>query len=173
MPRFTVLPVLDRRVFWLVVDEVGDWAIERHRLTGHLRLVNQRTKLRYASSFDIGVIDEELRKRLAGDTSGGTLPNVAVKTLGGGPFWIDRTVDAASGWRIQQNRITKHLRLLDAGNRRRAWGFDVNALRAAMRDILRPVDDAPQALSGEMRAVGRDDPAVVERLAKELQRLGI
>ena len=41
-------------------------------------------------------------------------------TLGGRQFWSDRLVYA--GWRIQENVITGHARLLDARNIRRAWG---------------------------------------------------
>lgn len=46
--------------------------------------------------------------------------NVPTKTLGGGQFWGD--VRFFRGWRIQQNVLTRHFRLLDPGNVRRAWG---------------------------------------------------
>ncbi len=45
---------------------------------------------------------------------------VAFPTLGGLQFWSDRLV--YGGWRIQENFLTGHSRLLDAGNVRRAWG---------------------------------------------------
>jgi len=47
----------------------------------------------------------------------------ALPTMGGRQFWSDRLIYA--GWRIQENVITGHSRLLDARNIRRAWGtFD-------------------------------------------------
>ena len=44
----------------------------------------------------------------------------AMKTMGGRQFWGD--VQFFQGWRIQQNVFTKHYRLLDAEDRRHAWG---------------------------------------------------
>ena len=46
--------------------------------------------------------------------------NVTFKTFGGRQFWGD--VRFFRGWRIQQNVITKHYRLLDSEDRRQAWG---------------------------------------------------
>lgn len=47
-------------------------------------------------------------------------PNIKTKTLGGKQFWADRRV--VRGWRIQRHALTGHHRLLDARNRRAAWG---------------------------------------------------
>lgn len=48
------------------------------------------------------------------------LPNVPMKTAGGAQFWTDyRWQD---GYRLQQNVLTKHWRLLDPKNVRQAWG---------------------------------------------------
>ena len=46
--------------------------------------------------------------------------NIPMVTLGGMQFWTDRYF--YSGWRIQENAITGHARLLDPGNVRRCWG---------------------------------------------------
>jgi len=46
--------------------------------------------------------------------------SVPLPTLGGRQFWSDRMVFC--GWRIQENVLTGHSRLLDARNVRRAWG---------------------------------------------------
>lgn len=46
--------------------------------------------------------------------------NIPLVTLGGMQFWTDRYF--YSGWRIQENAITGHARLLDPGNVRRCWG---------------------------------------------------
>lgn len=47
-------------------------------------------------------------------------PNLPTATLGGSTFWSDELVHG--GWRIQQNVMTGHYRLLDDGEFRRAWG---------------------------------------------------
>lgn len=46
--------------------------------------------------------------------------NLPLPTLGGAQLWADLHV--RRGWRIQQHVYTGHHRLLDAHNRRRAWG---------------------------------------------------
>lgn len=47
-------------------------------------------------------------------------PNLALPTLGGKQFWVDRRL--LHGWRIQEHVGTGHFRLLDEKNRRQAWG---------------------------------------------------
>ncbi len=49
-----------------------------------------------------------------------SLLNWQSPTLGGKQLWTDHQWRA--GWRIQQNILTKHWRLLDEQNTRRAWG---------------------------------------------------
>jgi hypothetical protein len=46
--------------------------------------------------------------------------NLPLPTLGGDQFWSDEFV--YQGWRIQQNVLTQHYRLLDPLDIRRAWG---------------------------------------------------
>ncbi len=46
--------------------------------------------------------------------------NLAVRTLGGKQFWADELVYC--GWRIQENVVTGHFRLLDPKYVRAAWG---------------------------------------------------
>lgn len=48
------------------------------------------------------------------------LPNIPFPTMGGEVMWLN-LVDV-NGWRVQQNSITKHCRILDPSNIRRAWG---------------------------------------------------
>lgn len=47
-------------------------------------------------------------------------PNLPTKTLGGREFWGD--VVHFHGWRIQQNVLTEHFRLIDRDDVRHAWG---------------------------------------------------
>ncbi|QDV22374.1 esterase/lipase family protein [Aureliella helgolandensis] len=49
-----------------------------------------------------------------------SLPNLKIPTLGGKQFWTD--YQWRQGWRVQQNALTGHWRLLDFQNFRHAWG---------------------------------------------------
>ena len=49
-----------------------------------------------------------------------SLPNINFPTMGGILFWND--LARCNGWRMQQNTITQHIRILDPDNVRRAWG---------------------------------------------------
>jgi len=48
------------------------------------------------------------------------LPNIVVPTTGGAFLWTD--IAGFRGWRIQQNLITQHARILAPDNARVAWG---------------------------------------------------
>lgn len=65
-------------------------------------------------------------------SSAGDLPNITAPTLGGKQFWQDTYLHA--GWRIQENIITGHSRLLDPDNIRHAWGSG-REMRAAFDAI--------------------------------------
>ena len=49
-----------------------------------------------------------------------SLPNIPTPTMGGQMVWD--TLAEANGWRLQQNELTKHCRILDPDDVRRAWG---------------------------------------------------
>ena len=63
--------------------------------------------------------------------------NLAVKTAGGTQLWTDHI--NRGGYRIQQNVLTTHWRLLDANDVRQAWGT-----RAHCESILDEMSPAPQ-----------------------------
>ncbi len=46
--------------------------------------------------------------------------NLAIRTIGGAQLWTDHL--HRNGYRLQQNAVTKHWRLLDASDVRRTWG---------------------------------------------------
>ena len=48
------------------------------------------------------------------------LPNINMPTMGGKVWWRDLV--NVDGWRVQQNSVTKHCRILDPDDIRRAWG---------------------------------------------------
>lgn len=49
-----------------------------------------------------------------------SLPNINFPTMGGIMAWND--IANVNGWRLQQNKITHHARILDPDDFRRAWG---------------------------------------------------
>ena len=63
-----------------------------------------------------------------------SLPNVPFKTMGGKVFWND--LQEYNGWRLQKNMLTRHCRILDPNNIRRAWGVSEEALRAELAKIV-------------------------------------
>lgn len=50
----------------------------------------------------------------------GEFPNIETPTMGGEVFWD--TIDEIDGWKVQVNVFTKHARILDNNNVRKAWG---------------------------------------------------
>ena len=48
--------------------------------------------------------------------------NVKLKTLGGKQFWTD--IRNCGGWRIQENAVSGHFRLIDPKNYRYCWGSE-------------------------------------------------
>lgn len=57
-----------------------------------------------------------------------SLPNIPTPTLGGEVFW--NTLAEYNGWRLQQNMITQHCRIIDQDNVRRAWGTKNGMIKA-------------------------------------------
>ena len=70
-------------------------------------------------------------------------PNLPLKTAGGGQLWTDHLW--RGGWRIQQNALTGHWRLLDTADVRRGWGSRENCM--LILDRLQPAgsgDEPPR-----------------------------
>ncbi len=78
-------------------------------------------------------------------TEAGAWPNIPFPTLGGKQFWTDRYL--YSGWRIQENVITGHSRLLNPDNVRRCWG--AFAACRAVFDRIRAIRDI-EAYNGHL-----------------------
>lgn len=49
-----------------------------------------------------------------------SLPNIPLPTMGGHVFWT--TLCESHGWKVQQNMISQHARILKADDTRIAWG---------------------------------------------------
>ena len=61
------------------------------------------------------------------------LPNIPTPTLGGKVFWI--TLAEYKGFRIQQNQITHHARILNPDDVRIAWGTINGMIKALNRMV--------------------------------------
>lgn len=72
--------------------------------------------------------DEKPKKALS-------LPNIPAPTLGGKQFWTDHAW--RRGWKIQQNVVTSHWRLIDDRRVRQAWG----SLEACEQALAKKVPD--------------------------------
>lgn len=97
-----------------------------------------------------------------------TRPNLALPTLGGKQVWADRRWQ--EGWRVQQNVLSGHHRLLDPNERRRAWG-NLAACELALRE------QAPSAASDQdslvilLHGMGRSRAAFA-KMQDRLQQQG-
>jgi hypothetical protein len=101
----------------------------------------------------------------------GTQPNIPLPTLGGLQFWAD--VQWSHGWRIQENVLFRHHRLLDPDDVRRAWGSRAAChaaldRRAPVPEIREPVDHLVVLLHG----LGRSRHSMMP-LARSLEAAGL
>lgn len=63
----------------------------------------------------------------------GEMPNVKMKTMGGTIFWKD--IAECNGFKLQENLVVGHCRLLDQNNSRIAWGGK-SAMETALCKII-------------------------------------
>ena len=68
---------------------------------------------------------DSLNKILESEIS---MPNIPTPTAGGKLLWD--TLAEYEGWRLQQNEVTKHCRILDPDDVRRAWGTKSGMFKA-------------------------------------------
>ncbi len=94
-------------------------------------------------------------------------PNIPTPTLGGEVFWND--LAEYNGWRLQQNMFTKHARILDANNVRRAWGT-VNAMYTALDRLVESMEAS--RYKNKVPADVRDDAASRLKTLKQLLDIG-
>jgi pimeloyl-ACP methyl ester carboxylesterase len=96
--------------------------------------------------------------------------NIPGQTLGGMQFWGE--VAFFRGWRIQQHVSTRHHRLLDPDNVRRAWG-DCQDCQSALAEIRKGQNLTP--MSGKacilIHGIGRSSRSM-EPLAGPLKKAG-
>jgi len=70
-----------------------------------------------------------------------SLPNLPTPTMGGQMVWD--TLAEANGWRLQQNELTKHCRILDPDDVRRAWGTR-KGMEKALEILQNSIARAPE-----------------------------
>lgn len=90
------------------------------------------------------------------DSAPTTRPNLAIPTLGGKQLWADRRW--RDGWRIQENVLTGHHRLLDENDRRLAWG-NLSACLREMDSCAPKVTPSEQTLIVLLHGMGRSRAA--------------
>ena len=106
-----------------------------------LKILSEKTS---QSNSLLSILDAEL-----------SLPNIPFPTMGGIIFWTD--IAEYGGWRLQQNMITHHARILDSNDIRIAWGT-INGMEKAMERMVRSLHkyDAPK-LSTQERTESLDE----------------
>jgi len=102
------------------------------------------------------------------DTAPTTRLNLAIPTLGGKQFWADRRW--REGWRIQENVITGHHRLLDTQDKRRAWG-NLPACLLELEARAPQVSPSDNTLVILLHGMGRSRSAF-SKMQEELQTQG-
>lgn len=96
-----------------------------------------------------------------------SLPNVPFPTMGGEVFW--NTLEEYNGWKLQQNMITHHARILNSDNIRIAWGT-INGMEKAMDRMIRHLYKHNKPVPTSSERIG-----LMEELKtlKELMDMGI
>ncbi|QDT12101.1 esterase/lipase family protein [Planctomycetes bacterium K23_9] len=97
--------------------------------------------------------------------------NLPTKTTGGTQIWTDHAYRA--GYRIQEHSLTKHFRLLDKNNIRRAWGTEAQCQAALDKMAPAPASTATAPhvavlLHGLMRSSNSMKPLELALREKEL-----
>ena len=105
-------------------------------------------------------LSEELRRIIASRTS---MPNIPFPTMGGLIFW--NNIAECNGWKIQQNMITQHARIIDADDVRIAWGT-----LDEMKDLL---EEMANHLKLQRSLRKHDNLAALEEIRKLKELLDI
>lgn len=142
-----------------------EWIAPRHKVKCLILLGVFFTSI--TSSLPISAQTEAINRMQADDQPAQSLPNLKIPTLGGKQFWTDHSW--RRGWRVQQNAITKHWRLLDESNVRQAWGSREaceQALHRRVPDSGLPHDHVIVLLHGLIRSADSME-SLRKALAKE------
>lgn len=64
-----------------------------------------------------------------------SLPNLRMPTAGGHIFWS--TLESRNGFKLQENKVTGHFRVLDPANYRFDWGVNESQLRDTFNTVAK------------------------------------
>jgi hypothetical protein len=85
------------------------------------------------NSLFAGLVADIIGQTVRTVLTSGDNPNIPFPTLGGEVFW--NTLSSYNGWRLQQNMLTNHARILDPDGIRYAWG-DVCVMKIKFADMM-------------------------------------
>lgn len=88
------------------------------------------------TAFDLDLVTTGLQV-LATGGKWPSMPNIQSPTMGGEMFWNE--LANVNGWRVQQNRITHHCRVLNPNNERVAWG-GVNTIMGEFERLVKKAE---------------------------------
>ena len=92
-----------------------------------------------------------------------SMPNIPTPTSGGETFW--NNLAEFNGWRLQQNMITKHARILRPNDVRVAWGT-VNGMYKALDRLVASLGDTRYS-----KVVSNEERTKAVAKLKELKEL--
>jgi hypothetical protein len=150
--------------FWNRIDESQGWKLQCNKLMGNCRILDPDDyRFGWGGEGAMRRMFDALKKNGMVFYHSSGLPDIQV-TLGGKVFWDN--LASQDGWRVQQNKFSGHCRVLDADDRRVAWGrcADLASIfenRLAAADVgirVVPVVHSPAS-----------DPLVVIRVVPEVQ----
>ena len=121
--------------------------------------------------IDIVILKEGLKLLAAGASLSG-MRDSPIRAIGGIAFW--NTLAYEKGWRVQQNQITQHYRVLKPNNKRVIWSNEEKILELFRILIKDPNNKHPQN-NQERRKINKIEKNsiiwLLERILSILRRI--
>ena len=139
-------PTAEGTIWYDVVDSCAGWRLQQNQATGHCRILDpQGIRHAWGRLSTMKTAFEKVRFQLEQRTKQKEIPpdeirvkqdfyNLERSTLGGLIWW--HQLDEYAGWKLQQNEITGHCRILDSSDVRRACGKE-KSMRASFDRVKR------------------------------------
>ena len=137
-------------VWWDALDSCEGWRLQHNQATGHCRIIDpDGSRLAWGRKVKMEAAFDKVKFQLAQksgkpfviDSSkievNQDLLN-ADRTTGGGQYWWNDK-EEFHGWKLQQNKVSGHFRILDDSNVRRAWGWE-DSMRKSFTDVKRQIN---------------------------------
>ena len=129
------MPVTNAHMWWNTLDSYEGWELQEHIITGHCRILDD-TDYRRAWGGKEPMIKLFNQMKIEYEKAGGkigktkinslksdhplSMPNFKMKVENAHVFW--NVLDSYNGWELQQHIGTRHCRIIDNHDYRRAWG---------------------------------------------------